>query len=905
MTPRTPQRDLIRIPLAWRALVRLLPRDFRARYGAAVADFHRDRLAEARHSGESRFRVWRRASADLLALAVVEWGRVLAARPSLRTVSSPTPRLSAEDRMSIIVQEAAQAVRSLRRSVAFTAAAIVTLALGIGSTTAIFSVVRSVLLAPLPFPDADRVVEPDARKLGTNETWSVTYADFMDWRDQHVFSQVAVYQPANMDLTGPSDPVRVSAAAVSPQFFAALGVRQQLGRPLQAADYALDGGYAVVISDRLWRSQFGARPDIVGHVVEINAIKRTIVGVMPADARWPIDADLWVPLRISSELDPDLQRRDNFIFEAIARLKPGATLASTGAEMATLAARVAAEHPDIRGGVTTIPVPVIQAMLGSTTPRALWLLLGAVTLLLLIGCVNVANLQLARAAARQREIAVRVALGASRWRLVRQSLVESGALGLAGGVLGVAIAIWLVKGIVAIAPHDVPRIATASLDRWALGFGLAISLGVSLVFGLAPAVHAVRQRDHLAMGEGGARTSVGRASARTRRTLVTVELALSVVLLVGAGLAVRSIARLRRVDTGFDRRNVLTASISVPGITYDTPEKVVGFLYQLRERLAAAPGIQAAGIASASPLGADGFYLGREMVAEGRDPSPANEVSINWNVATPGYFAALGVPLVAGRDFRLTDDTAAPPVMIVNQTFAKRMFGAENPIGRRAMSSRDEKVEREIIGVVGDVKYFAAADSTRALVWVPYAQRNAWHQGIITVRARGGGVNALAVVRRELHALDPNIALANVVTMDEALSRSMAGDRLVAMLLATFAGLALVLAAIGVFGVLSYAVAQRTREMGIRLALGARPKDVRRLVAGETAPMVCIGVAIGLAAAFGLARLARSMWYEVGPNDPVTFVGVAVVLGLVAVVAALVPARRAGRVDPVIAIRNE
>lgn len=807
--------------------------------------------------------------------------------------------------MSIIVQEAAQAVRSLRRSVAFTGAAIVTLALGIGSATAIFSVVRSVLLAPLPFPDAGRVVEPESRKLATNETYSVTYADFMDWRDQHVFSQVAVYQPANMDVTGPTEPVRVSAAFVSPQFFGALGVRQQLGRSLEPADYAAEAGYAAVISDRLWRSQFGARPDILGHVVEINAVKRTVVGVMPRDARWPIDVDLWVPFRVSGELDQDLQRRDNFVFEAIARLKPGATLASTGAEMATLAARVAAEHPDIRGGITTVPTPLIQAMLGSTTPRALWMLLGAVSLLLLIGCVNVANLQLARAAARQRELAVRVALGASRWRLVRQSLVESSALGLAGGALGVVIAIWLIKGIVAIAPQDVPRIATASLDRWALGFALVISLGVSLLFGLAPALHAVRQRDHLAMGEGGARTSVGRTSARTRRTLVTVELALSVVLLVGAGLAIRSIARLRRVDTGFDRRNVLTASISLPGITYDKPYKVVAFMDQLRERLAAAPGIQAAGIASASPLGAGGFYLGREMVAEGRDPSPANEVSINWNVATPGYFAALGVPLLAGRDFRSTDDTAAPPVMIVNQTFARRMFGAENPIGRRAMSSRDEKVEREIIGVVGDVKYYAAADSSRALVWVPYAQHNAWHQGIITVRARGRGVNALALVRRELAALDPNIALANVVTMDEAMSRSMAGDRVVAILLATFAGLAVVLAATGVFGVLSYAVAQRTREMGIRLALGARPRDVRRLVAGEMAPMVCAGLALGLGAAFGLARLARSLWYEVGPNDPPTFVGVALVLGIVAIAAALVPARRAGRVDPVIAIRNE
>jgi len=903
---RTPnERTPVRVPRAWRWLIRLLPREFRARYGAAIAVFHRDRLIDARDSAERPFRVWLRGALDLVSLVVIERWRSAAARRSRRVAPSPVPRMSAEDRMSIILHEAAQAVRSLRRSVAFTAAAIVTLALGIGSTTAIFSVVRSVLLAPLPFPDAGRVVEPDSRKIGTDEVWSVTYADFMDWRDQHVFSSVAVYRPQDMDLTGPSEPIRVSAAAVSPQFFAALGVRQELGRGLRASDYAPDAGYPVVISDRLWRGQFGARPDIIGHTVEINAIKQTVVGVLPRDARWPIDVDLWMPLRIVSELGPDLQRRDNFIFGAVARLAPGATLGSTRAVMATLAARVAAQHPDIRGGVTTVPIPISQAILGSSTPRTLWLLLGAVSLLLLIGCVNVANLLLARAAARQRELAVRVALGASRWRLVRQSLVESGALGLAGGLFGVAVAIWMVKGLVAIAPPDVPRIEAASLDRWTLGFAVAISAGVSLLFGLAPALHAVRQRSHVVMGESGERTSAGRGSARTRRILVTAELALSVILLVGAGLAVRSIEHLRRVDPGFDRQHVLTASIALPGIKYDTPDKVVGFLYQLRERLASAAGIEAAGIASASPLGGGGFYLGREMVAEGRDPVPANEVSVNWNVATPGYFAALGLPLVTGRDFRLTDDTAAPPVMIVNQTFAKRMFGTENPIGRRAMSSRDEKVEREIIGVVRDVKYYGAADSSRSLVWVPYAQHNAWHQGIVTVRARGGARDALDVVRRELHAMDPNIALANVSTMDEVMSRSMAGDSLIAILLGTFASIALLLAATGVFGVLSYAVAQRTREIGIRLALGARPNDVRRLVARETAPMVCAGVVIGLAAAFALARLARSMWYEVGPNDPLTFAGVAIALGVVAVIAAAVPARRAARVDPVIAIRNE
>ncbi len=807
--------------------------------------------------------------------------------------------------MSIITQEIAQAVRSLRRSAAFSAAAIVTLALGIGSTTAIFSVVRSVLLAPLPYPQADRIVVPESRNTKEGDTWTVTYADFMDWRDNHVFAQVAVYQTPKMDLTGPSEPVRVQAAAVTPQFFGALGVTAKRGRVLQPFDYPLDAPYAVVISDRLWRTQFGAQSDIVGRTVEINAIKRTVVGVLPPGARWPIDADVWVPIRFSTELDPDLQRRDNFIFYAIARLKPGATLESTRAEMATLAKRAEAEHPDIRANVTTVPTPVLDWMLGPTTPRALWILLAAVGLLLAIGCVNVANLQLVRAASRRRELALRTALGASGWRLVRQTLVESGALGLAGGALGVLLALWMVRVIVAIAPRDVPRIESASVDIATLGFALAISIVVALLFGLAPAVYAVRNDDRLALADGGTRTSSGRSGARTRRTLVTVELALSVVLLVGAGLALKSISRLRRVDTGFDRRNVLTASISIPGARYDSDAKAIAFMYRLRDRLAAAPGIEAAGISSASPLGGGGFYLGRSMVAEGREVSTANEVSVNWNVTTPGYFAALRVPMLRGRDFTAHDDSASPPVMIVDETFAKRMFGAENPIGRRAMSSRDEKVYREIIGVVRDVKYYGASDSSRALVWVPYAQNNAWHQGVITVRTRGNPLEALPVVKRELRAMDPGVALANVATMDETMARSMASDRLIATLLATFASLALVLAAIGIFGVLSYAVAQRTRELGIRLALGAQRADVVRLVARETAPMVAGGVVIGLAAALGLARLARSMLYEVGPNDPATFVAVGVTLALVAAIAAMVPARRASRVDPVIAMRNE
>lgn len=805
--------------------------------------------------------------------------------------------------MSPIVQEVVHAVRSLRRSSAFTAAAVATLALGVGSTTAIFSVVQSVLLNPLPFPDAERIVVPQSANTKTGGSWSIAYADFMDWRDNGVFENVAAYQGTQMDLTGPAEPVRLSAVAVSPAFFDVLRVKPSKGRFLQPFDFPLDAARAMVISDKLWRTQFGARSDIVGLEVEVNAIKRPIVGVLPPGDEWPLGTDLWVPIRVASEQDPNLVARDNFVFSAVARLRPGATVASTRAAMGALAARASVAHPDIRTDITTMPVPAVDWLLGATTRRTLWILLGAVGLLLLIGCVNVANLQLARSASRQRELALHAALGAGAWRLARRTLIESAVLAAAGGVLGVLFAEWTVRVVVAAAPADVPRIATVSVSGPVLVFALAISAAVALLFGVMPAVNAARSDPQHALSDGGARSSAGRSSLRTRRTLVMVELTLSVLLLVGAGLALRSISRLRAVDAGVDRQNVMTATISVPQVRYGGA-KTAAFMYALRERLASAPGIAAVGIASAGPLNSGGFYLGRQMLREGT-LDVRDEVSITWNIATPGYFDALGVPFLRGRDFTIRDDTAAPPVMIVNATFAKTMFGNQDPIGKRAMSSRDEKVYREIIGVVRDMKYRGASDSSRSLVWVPYAQRNAWSGGMVTIRTHGNPLGALPVLKRELAALDGAIAVANVSTMDDAMARSMAGDSLVAMLLGAFASLALVLAAIGVFGVLSYLVEQRTHEIGIRVALGAQRRDVVGLVLRETMPMVGIGVLGGLALSLGLARYARSMLYEVSGVDPATAAAVAVLLILVAIAAAALPARRAARVDPMVALRSD
>jgi putative ABC transport system permease protein len=796
------------------------------------------------------------------------------------------------------------ALRSLRRSLSFTGASIGTLALGIGAATAIFSVVNTVMLRPLPFAEADRVVIPQSLALETGARGFITYGDFMDWRDGKLFDKVAVYQALEMDLASDGSPVRVSAVAAGPEFFGAIGAQPARGRALQAHDYPVTAARAVVISDRLWRTRFGGRADIVGLEVDVNAIRRSIVGVLPPGHEWPVNADLWAPLRFSTEQDPSLQRRDNYLFQGVARLAAGRTLAQTRAEMGGLAARVATEHAAIRTNVSMTATPMLEFALGASTPRALWMLLGAVGLLLLIGCVNVANLQLARATARQRDMAVRAALGASRYRLARQTFVESLTLAAIGGALGAVAARWIVAGILTIAPPDVPRIAETSVSVGALAFALGLSLVVAILFGLIPALNAMRSATAGAIGESSARTTAGHHSRRSRHALVAFELALSVVLLAGAGLAVQSIMHLRNANAGFNLDPVITASISLPGVRYNTNELSTAFVYELQSRLAQAPGVAAAGFVTASPMGAGGFYLGRRMIAEGKGTGPEGEVAVNWSAATPGYFAALGVPLIRGRDFNTHDGAESTPVMIVNETFARTMFPGENAMGKRAMSSRDEKVYREIVGIVGDVKFSGARDAAQSLVWVPYPQF-AWPSGMITLRASGPAPVAIQSLRQVLGALDPAIAPANVSTMNETLHRSIAGDRLVAILLGVFATLALVLAGVGIFGVLSYTVEQRTRELGIRVALGAQTRDLTRLVVRETTPMVAGGIAAGLLIALGLSRLVAALFYGVRAGDPLTFAGVTAILALVAIGAALIPARRAARVDAMQVMRGE
>ncbi len=802
--------------------------------------------------------------------------------------------------MDTFLQDVRYAIRTLARSRGFAFTAILTLALGIGSTTAIYSIVDAVVLRPLPFPDADRFVIPHATRPKTNEQWSVAYLDFMDWRDAKLFEHVAVWQPSESDIAGDGDPQRVTAAAVGEQFFGAVGVAPALGRVLQPADNALDRDRVIVISNALWRGRFGGDSAIIGKQIRMGGFVRTIVGVLPQGAEWPAGTEVWAPMKIADPNAADLLDADNFIYQAVARLAPGASIEATRAKMEVMAKRIETANPAIRAGISQTIISATEDLLGPTIPRILWILLGAVGVVLLIGCVNIANLMLARGATRMREVAVRTALGASRARLVRQIFTESAVLAIAGGIVGVLLAFWSVRAVIAAAPPDVPRLETATVSIPVLGVALFVSLLSAMLFGLAPALHASGVRPGQALGEGGQRIGGGQRSRRGRTTLVVVELALALMLLSGAGLLTHSLIRLQRTNPGFDTERVLTMGVSLPGARYpDRPARRVFYDRAIGE-LQALPGVEVASVASALPIGGGGFYLGRMFLAEGK-AEPTAEVEAMWNVVGPGYFRALRMP-VRGREFTMRDDTASAPVMIVNTRFAEKMFPGENPIGKQALSSRDERVLREIVGVVDDVRYFGANDEVRGLVYVPYKQ-DSWGGMRIIVRTTGDPTALVAPARRVISGIDRDLAVASVSTMDDAMNVSLAGPRFTTVLLGGFAGVALVLVAVGLYGVLAYGITQRTHEIGIRMALGARSGHVLGMVVREAVVMVALGIIIGTAGALALSRVMTSLLFETSATDPATFVGVVLILGAVGALAAYLPARRATRVDPLIALR--
>ncbi|HVG19477.1 MAG TPA: ABC transporter permease, partial [Blastocatellia bacterium] len=757
--------------------------------------------------------------------------------------------------MGNLVQDGRYGVRMLLRNPGFTAVALIALALGIGANTAIFSVVNAALLRPLPYKDPDSLIVPATVSASGSDRGSVSYADVIDWgKEEQVFASVAAFRQTNADLTGDGDPVRVQAAIVSEDYFRVMGVEPLLGRTFLPEEQQPNGPFAVVLSYGLWQGRFGADPSALDRPLVVNGRPASVVGVMPKDSQWPETVEIWTPLGFGATPPDWVMRRDNQIWQAAARLQPGVTVEQATAVIKSIASRVEQENPATRAGVSGRAVPIHEWIVGPDLRRALLVLLGAVGFVLLISCVNVANLLLARAATREREIAIRTALGAARIRLIRQLLTESLMLSIAGGALGLLLALWGVDVLQAMAPNSIPRLSEAGIDGGVLTFVAATSLLTSLVFGLIPALHASKPDLNESLKEGGRGSTGGARGSRVRNLLVVSEIALSLVLLVGAGLMIRSFFRLQQVDPGFNVNNLLTLDLTAPRLRYPKPPAVADFYQKVIARISALPGVQSVGATSALPLGGGGFYLGRAFLVEGAPPPPDGvEYSGQWNIVTPGYFQALGIPLLKGRDFTDRDTADSTPVIIINETMARAMFGDQDPLGKRIKSWRDENVLREVVGVVQNVRYFGRDDRLQSLAYVPHRQDSRAAMAI-AVNSAGDVKGLAAAVRQEIAAVDKDIAVANIKTMERILDESVATRRLNMLLLSIFAAVALILAAVGIYGVLSYSIAQRTHEIGIRMALGARSADVLRLVVGHGLKLVLTGVAIGLGGALALTQ---------------------------------------------------
>jgi predicted permease len=803
-------------------------------------------------------------------------------------------------------QDVRFAGRTLLRSPGFAIAAIVTMALGVGATTAIFSVVDGVLLRSLPFPAAGRLVVPQTLDRKSGDRWLVSYADYEEWRAKGVFGRVAVYQAMPVDLSGgsgASEAERVNSLRMSDDFIAAVGLAPVVGRAFTAEEFEYGAAPVAMISDALWRRRFGGARDVVGRALRMGEPVR-VVGVLSPEYRALGDADVYLPLRIRPESRADYEDRDNFAFQAIARLAPGKTLEETRAELAGMARQVEEQYPTLRAGTSVTALPLSSVIVGDRVSRGLWLFLGAVSLVLLIGCVNVANLLLARSAARQREIAIRAALGAGRGRLVRQLLTESLAIGVLGGVAGVGLAYLGVRALVAGAPAYIPRLDEVSVSGPVLVFALGISMLSALLFGLVPSLRASAVHPGV-VSEGGARAGSGRRERAGRDALVVTELALSVILLVAAGLLLRSFTRLKQTDPGFRTASLLTFTLGLHGDRYGPDGRAAATFEELLRRIRALPGVRGAAIISSLPLGGGGFYNTRAYLAQGRPEPPAGpEVIGPWEVISPGYFDATGMPRVRGRDFSERDGAGSPPVAIVSRSFARAMFPGQDPIGKRVRSWRDENVYREVVGVVDDVRMFGAGDEIRPIVYVPHRQSE-WRDMAVVVRGASDPHALVRPVRAVLRGIDPSVAMGDVQTMDEVLAQSVAPWRFGSALIGVFAALALALAAIGLYGVLAYAIARRTREIGIRMALGAEGRDIRRMVLEDAARVIAAGLLVGGAAAFLATRAMTALLYDTSPADPLTFAVVALVLGGVALLASWIPTRRAVAVDPVEALRYE
>jgi putative ABC transport system permease protein len=803
--------------------------------------------------------------------------------------------------MEKLLKDIQYGIRSLLKRPGFTAVATLTLALGIGANSAMFSAVNAVLLRPLAFPESERIVLVE----GVNPSKGITLSnlsvpDFADWQTQNqVFEQVAGFVTGGSLLVNNDEIERVRGTGVTADFFPLFKRNAEIGRVLQADDSQKDRNPVVVLSYGLWERRFGADRGVIGRQVKIGGKDTTIVGVMPPDFSYPAQSELWVPM----QLDPVAERRDNRYINVITRLKPGVTLQQAQAQMDTINQRLAQAYNETNSGWGVRLKTLQERLVGRTRPSLL-LLLGAVALVLLIACANVANLLLARATARQKEIAVRTALGASRWRIVRQLLTESLVLSTLSGAIGLLLSLWLTKLFIAVSPPNSPRFDEIRPDMRVFLFTLALAVITGLIFGVAPALQASRVNLNERLKEGGRTGAAGSSHNRMRSLIMVSEVALSFMLLVGAGLLIKSFMRLREVSPGFNPANVLSMRISLPGSKYPAGEASAQMLRQTVEHIKALPGVESAGAVLSLPLSGDTFNVGRAYIREGRPATPEESGDAAYLVITPDYFRALQIPLISGRTSTDQDTADTTKVVIVNESLARQLWPGESPIGKHITIWRDEKFPREIVGVVGNTKPSLEAEAGPQM-YVPYGQDATWGGMSLVIRTRTDPSAMTNTVRNEIRSLDKGVPVYNVKTMNDVLATSVGPRRTPMLLLSAFALVALMLAMIGVYGVTAYHVTQRTQEIGIRMALGAQMRDVVKLVLKGGMSLALIGTGLGLVGAFALTRLMSSFLFGVQPTDKTTFAIVSICLIATALLACYLPARKATKVDPLKALRYE
>ena len=806
--------------------------------------------------------------------------------------------------MREFLQDLRYGIRLLVKHPGFTIVAVLTLALGIGANSAIFSVVNAVLLRPLPFREPERLVKL-YETLPQGGTGSVSVPNLIDWREQNsVLTEISAYQFADFNLQGSEQPERVLGATVSSNFFDIVGVQPQLGRTFTKGEDQPGADRVVVLSNQLWRRNYGADPQVVGKRVHLGGESYLVVGVMPQGFLYPSrTTELWTPLIFTPK---QLASRGSHSLFAIGRLKDGVKFEQAQSEMSAIASRLEQQYPDAQKSRGILLIRLQDEVVQNVRP-ALLILLGAVGFVLLIACTNVANLLLARAATRRREIAIRSALGAGRTRLIRQFLTESVLLSVVGGAAGLVVAKWGVDALVALAAGLLPRATEIGLDWRVLAFTLLLSVLTGIVFGLAPALQVSKIDVQEALKEGGSAGTSPRGNA-LRSMLAVLEVASALVLLVGAGLLIKSFVRLQQVDSGLRPENVLTMRITLPETKYNSTQASTAFYKEVLERVSALPGVEATGAINLLPI--QQYGTNGNVRIEGRTPDPAGrDPLVEFRTTSPDYFRALGVPLIAGRFFGAQDGEGSAPVVIVNQAFAQKLLPGQDPVGKRILGDKpDGSDNMTIVGVVGDVKQSGLTQASRPEIFSPYTQplwEGMTRSMTLVVRASVDAPTLTPLIRREVLAVDPAQPVYNVQTMETVIERSVSGSRLNMMLLSIFAGLALVLALVGIYSVMSYLVAQHTREIGIRMALGAQPWNILKLVLGQGLMLALIGVMIGLLGAFALTRLMASLLFGVTATDPLTYLAVSLLLLLVSLVACYLPARRAMKVDPMVALRYE